>query len=119
VTKVYHIENNEIVLKVNLDSRLVKQSIQMPCLLCVDGDINTPRLPSYKTKLATDDRVVTLLTLNDFDDQDEKKYGSSGSPTQVERIFPPEKNTSKEMFDGDESAMADKLFSLLKNRKLI
>ena len=30
-----------------------------------------------------------MISLNDFEDKDEKKYGLNGSPTQVERIFPP------------------------------
>ena len=44
------IEDGKAFLTVALDDKLVKQSITLPCLISVDGDINSPRLPSYKVK---------------------------------------------------------------------
>ena len=42
-----------------------------------------------------------------------------GSPTQVERIFPPEKNTQHEIWEGDGTELGTKVTALLKQRKFI
>ena len=91
----------------------------MPCLISMEGDINTPRLPSYKVKKTVGDDVVKILTFDDFDDQNPDNYGLSGSATQVERIFPPEKNTEKQNVEGNASEQTEQLFDLLKIKKMI
>jgi electron transfer flavoprotein beta subunit len=93
--------------------------IQCPCLLTVEKEIYQPRLPSYKKKLATKDRKIRVLGLKDFADQNEKRYGLNGSPTQVERIFPPDVNTDKEIWTGAGGELADKLTAKLKELKFI
>jgi electron transfer flavoprotein beta subunit len=47
------------------------------------------------------------------------KYGLNGSPTQVKRIFPPEGNSDKEMWEGSGSELSDKLFNKLVEMKFI
>ena len=94
-------------------------SVKTPCLISVDGDINSPRLPSYKVKQSVTDEMVEFLSFEDFDDQNSDNYGLSGSVTQVERIFPPEKNTEKHTIEGDSTEQAKKLFGLICDRKLI
>ena len=42
-------------------------------------------------------------------DKNEKKYGLNGSPTQVERIFPPEVNNDRQMWTGNTNNLADKI----------
>ena len=88
-------------------------------LLCADGDINSPRLPSYKVKKTVGDELVRFLSFADFADQNEKHYGLAGSATQVERIFPPEKNTEKRSITGSAAEQAEGIFDLLVDRKLI
>ena len=67
----------------------------MPCLITMDKDVNTPRLPSYKREKELREEYLREFSLTDLEDQDESHYGLSGSPTQVERIFPPEKDVYK------------------------
>lgn len=64
--------------------------MKLPCLLTVEKDIYTPRLPSYRLKAATKDRKVEMITFAEFKDQDVTHYGLKGSATSAERIFPPE-----------------------------
>ena len=59
------------------------------------------------------------FTLPDLEDRDENHYGLSGSPTQVERIFPPEKREYREIFDGIPGELADKMYHVLKEAKFI
>jgi len=112
-------EDGKLQLTVSLDERIVSLSIALPCLISVDSDINTPRLPSYKIKKALTEEVVRFLTFEDFEDQDPAHYGLSGSATQVERIFPPEKVSEKQTVTGDAEAQASTLFALLEQRKML
>ena len=119
VLSVDSVEGDEIVVYAALDNKTVKQSVKMPCLISVDGDINTPRLPSYKVKKCLTDDKVKFLSFADFEDQDESHYGLLGSATQVERIFPPEKNTEKHNITGTADQQADAAFNLIKDLKMI
>ena len=106
-------------LRVNLDNKIVTLTAPLPCLISVDGDINTPRLPSYKIRKTLTDDSVRFLTFADFEDQDPDHYGLSGSATQVERIFPPEKLSSKYTIEGDAETQSQALYDLLLDKKLL
>ncbi len=119
VLSVDGIKDNKLFLTVGLDDKIVKLSINIPCLLSVEGDINTPRLPSYKIKKSIGDGAVRFLSLDDFDDKVAERYGLNGSATQVERIFPPEKNETKETVSGNAEEQAEKIFELLLAKKMV
>ncbi len=109
----------KLLLTASLDNQIVTLSAPLPCLISVDGDINTPRLPSYKIRKTLTDDAVSFLTFADFGDQDPDHYGLSGSATQVERIFPPEKLAQKHTIEGDADTQAQALFTLLQNKKML
>lgn len=111
--------NGKLQLTVSLDETIVSMEIGLPCLISMDADINTPRLPSYKVKKALSEDAVRILTFADLKDQNPDHYGLSGSATQVERIFPPEKVAEKQMVIGDSEAQAETLFALLGQRKML
>ena len=123
VSNVLSIEDcrdGKLFLTASLDDRIVTQSVRLPCLISVDGDINTPRLPSYKIRKAlAEDSAVKFLTFADFEDQNPDHYGLSGSATQVERIFPPEKLSSKHIIEGDADTQTQALFDLLLDKKML
>ncbi len=119
VLSVDKIADGKVYITAALDNNVVKQSVTLPCVLSVDGDINTPRLPSYKIKKGLKEEDVRFLTFADFDDQDADHYGLTGSATQVERIFPPEKNVEKQTIEGDSAAQATALYNLLAAKKMI
>ena len=103
----------QLKLRVNLDNKIVTLTAPLPCLISVDSDINTPRLPSYKIRKTLTDDSVRFLTFADFEDQNPDHYGLSGSATQVERIFPPEKLSQKYSVEGDADTQAQTLYQLL------
>ncbi|MBD5094529.1 MAG: electron transfer flavoprotein subunit beta/FixA family protein [Subdoligranulum sp.] len=119
VLSVEEIRDGKICLTALLDNQVIRQRIRMPCLISVDGDINSPRLPSYKLRQGVKDEQVKFVSFADFEDQDETHYGLNGSATQVERIFPPEKNTEKHTITGNAGEQADAIFALLQSRKLL
>jgi len=111
--------DGKLCVTASLDEKMMDLRVSLPCLISVDGDINTPRLPSYKIRKQLTDDIVSFLSFADFDDQDPEHYGLSGSATQVERIFPPEKTTEKQTIPGDADTQADALFALLCDRKML
>ena len=88
-----------------------------PCLVTVEQDIHMPRLPSLKVAREIGDRKVEIVTLDGFMDTDPNHYGLAGSPTQVERIFPPANDAQHEVWDGENAA--EKLHDLLKAWKFV
>lgn len=119
VLSVDGIADGKITVTASLDDNVITQSITLPCLISVDGDINSPRLPSYRIKQTVTDDMVRFISFADLADRDEKHYGLGGSATQVERIFAPEKNSDKHSITGDADAQSRAIFDLLYARKLI
>ena len=119
VLSVDDYRDGKLFVTASLDEKIVTMSIALPCLISVDGDINTPRLPSYKIRKTLTDDSVSFLTFADFGDQNPDHYGLSGSATQVERIFPPEKVAQKFNIDGDADTQAQALFDLLGRKKML
>ena len=112
-------EDGYLTVTQNLDDRIVTAAIPMPCLVCTDAEINTPRLPSYRRSKAVAPDAVKVLTFADMDDQDRNHYGLHGSATNVERIFPPEKNKDRRTLTGTAAELADGIGGILKQRKFI
>ena len=119
VLSIDEVADGKVYLTASLDNKVVKMSVKTPCLISVDGDINSPRLPSYKVKQSITDDMIEFLAFADFDDKNPDNYGLSGSATQVERIFPPEKNSEKYTIEGDAKKQSEELFGLICDRKLI
>lgn len=119
VLSVDGFRDGKLQLTANLDETVVSMEIALPCLISIDADINTPRLPSYKIQKTLSDDTVRFLGFEDFDDQNPEHYGLSGSATQVERIFPPEKVAERQTITGNAEAQADALLALLGARKML
>ena len=119
VLSIDNFQNGILYLTASLDEKIVNLSVPLPCLISMDGDINTPRLPSYKIRKTLTEDSVRFLTFADFDDQNPDHYGLSGSATQVERIFPPEKISQKHTLEGDADTQAQALYSLLGEMKML
>ena len=77
----------------------------VPCLLTVVKEINTPRVPSLKGKMAAKKAVIKVLDAATIG-ADTKKTGLNGSPTQVMKIFTPPQRTGGEKFSGEAQEQA-------------
>lgn len=119
VLSVEDVQEGKLLLTAALDNKVVTVSAPLPCLISMEGDINTPRLPSYKIRKTLTEDAVKFLTFADFGDQNPDHYGLTGSATQVERIFPPEKQTEKHVITGDAEAQSQGLYTLLLERKML
>jgi len=99
--------------------RHVIETVHMPfpCLVTVEQELFMPRLPSLKRGKKVRNKPVHILTLDDFMDKNPEHYGLSGSPTQVERIFPPQNDMQRETWTGNGGGA--RLFAALVNWKYI
>lgn len=119
VMEMMSVDDRGVTVRADLGTAVETARLSFPCLLSVDKDICQPRLPSFVRKDATKDRPVKRVSLDELDDRNENHYGLAGSPTQVQRIFPPESNSSHEMLKGDGEELAQGLYDILKTKKLL
>lgn len=119
VSGILSVEDGAITVEIETESSSVTSNIAYPCLISVDKDIFVPRLPSYLKKQASKDREIRIITLEDLDDKDKNTYGLSGSPTQVQSIFPPSGKGEREMWKETDEALSEKMHSKLKELKFI
>ncbi len=121
IQKVEAADEESVTVTMNMDDCLQTQKMLYPCLITIEKDAVTPRLPSYKRKkeVEKEEGIVTVFSSKSFDNIDFEKCGLKGSPTQVRRIFPPEKNTSRTMHSGEPSVLTEELFSILKTGKYV
>ena len=119
VLSVDDLKDGKLYVTASLGDIIQSLCVDLPCLISVEGDINTPRLPSYKIRKTLTEDSVRFLTFGDFDDQNADHYGLSGSATQVERIFPPEKLAQKHTIEGDSGAQSQALYALLLDKKML
>lgn len=100
-----------------LQDKVETAFLPFPCLITVEQDIHVPRLPSMKRRRETHAWEIPVKDLSHFLDQNEAHYGLAGSPTQVERIFPPKRDTEQELLkQGD---LAQDLYDRLKAWKVV
>ena len=120
VTKLMElVEGKKLDVEAEIPLHVVDVRMSLPCLLTVEKGIFEPRLPSFRRKLATADQKITCLTLDDLPDRAENHYGLNGSPTQVQKIFPPEVKTEKEVWTGSSDELSGKLYGFLNEKRFL
>ncbi|MDY6268462.1 MAG: electron transfer flavoprotein subunit beta/FixA family protein [Selenomonadaceae bacterium] len=117
VSAIGAVKAGGITVMMDMPEDIEEVKVSFPCLLTVQKDIMQPRLPSYKLKKATESRGIQMFTLQDMEDTDEHHYGLNGSPTQVQRIFPPTSDKVQQKLEGTNAEMADQLYRILKKKK--
>lgn len=119
VTEIVSVDGDSITIKREIPTAVETLKLIYPCLLSVEKDISIPRLPSYIKKKATADKEISHITFKDLEDKDQNHYGLNGSPTQVQRIFPPEVNDDREMWNGSSEELSENIGKKLKELKFI
>ncbi len=119
VRKIVAVAADGITVEMDMQNDVEVSRVSFPCLLAVDKDIYQPRLPSYIKKMATKEREIPILTLADLPDQDENHYGLHGSPTQVQRVFPPAAHDDQEYWEGSGEELAQRLYAKLAELKFV
>ena len=119
VKKIVEVKEHSIIVDMDMPHAVQTVEVNYPCLITVEKDINQPRLPSFKRKMATKNQAIPIYSFNDFIDQNENNYGINGSPTRVIRIFSPEANNDREMWKDNPGVLVDRLVNKLKELKYV
>jgi electron transfer flavoprotein beta subunit len=93
------IQAKKIIVRRKLESRHEIVEAPMPALLTVLREINKPRYPTVPMRLMSETAEVTIWD-NKVLQLDESSIGLKGSPTQVRRIFSPERTKGEIVGDG-------------------
>ena len=105
-------EDGTIIVERLLEDGYVRLKSKLPILLTVVKEINEPRLPSLKGKMAAKKAEIQIWNHENID-LDPQRIGLTGSPTQVMKIFTPPKPSGGKIFEGDvRQAVADLLGEL-------
>jgi electron transfer flavoprotein beta subunit len=105
-------EDGTIIVERLLEDGFVRLKSKLPILLTVVKEINEPRLPSLKGKMAAKKAEIRNWKSEDID-LDAQRIGLTGSPTQVMKIFTPPKPSGGKIFEGDvQQAVIDLLSEL-------
>lgn len=87
----------------------------LPCLLTVVKEINEPRIASLKGLMRSKSAKIHLFNGAQLDCE-EDRLGLKGSPTQVIKIFSPERRKGGEIFQGSAEESVEKLVEILKDQ---
>ncbi|RLE10360.1 electron transfer flavoprotein subunit beta [Candidatus Aerophobetes bacterium] len=120
ITYVRRIElsSSKIKAERSLEDSFEIVETNLPALLTVTKEINTPRYPSLRGLLKAKKEKITVWTSKDLA-LDKERIGLDGSPTQVVKIFTPESPKRGKILTGEIPEIADKLISEMKKRKII
>lgn len=119
VLKIDALEEGYITVTIDLDGIEQTQRMKLPCLLTLEKDMNTPRLPSYLRRKASRPEQIRICSAADFPEADQERLGGKGSPTRVERIFSPEVRETQPLLTGTADELAERLYDLLAQEKFV
>lgn len=90
----------------------------LPVLLTIVKELNVPRLPSLRGKMAAKKAVITRMSMKDLDAEDDN-VGLKGSPTKVKNIFAPQVKGDRRILEGKLEDQIDELIVVLKRLKCL
>jgi electron transfer flavoprotein alpha/beta subunit len=118
VRRIDDVKDSAIVVQRLMDDGFDVIESSLPVLLTVVRELNVPRLPSLKGKMAAKKAEIRKLTALDIG-ADEGSLGLKGSPTQVKNIFAPEAKKDRKMLSGTTDENIDMLVKELVARKCL
>jgi len=118
VRKIENVKEGSIKVQRMMDEGYDIVESSLPVLLTVVKELNQPRLPSLKGKMAAKKAEIKKFGAKDLG-VDENDTGLKGSPTQVKNIFAPEARGERKMLIGSAEEQVNQLAEELKNLKCL
>ncbi len=118
VRKIEDVTDEEIRVQRLMDDGYDVVSCPLPVLLTVVKELNVPRLPSLRGKMAAKKAVIARIDVTSLDADDEH-IGLKGSPTQVKNIFAPQAKTDRMILTGTVEEQVDALIEQLRRLKCV
>jgi electron transfer flavoprotein beta subunit len=114
IRKIEEIKEGRIVVERLFEDGYARLAVRLPVVLTVVKEINEPRLPSLKGKLASRKKEIQILKAAELE-ADPQRFGLMGSPTQVMKIFTPPKPAGGKKFTGEPAAAVSELLAEMKS----
>lgn len=114
VRKIEEISETRVAAERLLENGYEVIESPLPAVLTVVKEINEPRIPSLKGKLAAKKAQITHWTAADIGG-DPEQLGLNGSPTKVVKIFSPPPRQGGEIFKGEPEETVPQLVAKLKD----
>jgi len=108
IRKIVGVDPGKLVVQRLMDDGYDVIESALPVLLTVVKELNVPRMPSLKGKMAAKKAEIQKMTAADLQ-ADENDLGLKGSPTQVKNIFAPEAKKDRKILEGTPEEMVDTL----------
>lgn len=118
IRKIEDIKPDSIKVQRMMDEGYDIVESSLPVLLTVVKELNQPRLPSLKGKMAAKKAEIKKLGHKELE-IDEKDTGLKGSPTQVKNIFAPEARGERKILAGNIEEQVNQLAEELKQLKCL
>lgn len=118
VKKIVQISPDSLTVQRLMDDGYDVVQCQLPALLTVVKELNTPRLPSLKGKMAAKKAVIEPLDCQAIGTEP-SDVGLKGSPTQVKNIFAPPAKTQRKILQGSIEQQVQQLIEELKEVKCV
>ncbi len=114
VRKIETVDAQHIVAERLMEDGFEVIDSPLPCLLTVVKEINEPRLPSLKGKLAARKAAIIHWKADDLE-CDQTRIGLDGSPTKVVKIFTPPSRQGGLVFKGEPDQIVPQVVAKLKD----
>lgn len=118
VRKIEDVSESGIKVQRLMDEGYDVIESQFPVLLTVVKELNEPRLPSLKGKMAAKKAEIKKWGQADIM-AEENDIGLKGSPTQVKNIFTPEARSGRKTLEGTAEEQVDALIQELRGIKCL
>jgi len=99
IRKIVDVSAERLVVQRLMDDGFDLLESSLPVLLTVVKELNVPRMPSLKGKMAAKKAEIRKMSAADIE-ASENDLGLKGSPTQVKNIFAPEAKKDRKMLEG-------------------
>ena len=113
VAEIRSIDAEKMVAKRLIEEGYEVVEVKLPVVLTVVKEINEPRTPSLRGKMAAKKAEIPTWGASDVG-APEDRVGLLGSPTQVVKVMTPPRRTGGEKFEGEPVELAEKLHDVLK-----
>lgn len=101
-----------------LDDFFEVVEVKLPAVVTVVKQINEPRFPSMRNVLKAKRAAITQWGAADLA-ADPTQTGFDGSPTQVIKVWPPERRAGGQMLEGEPEEAAGKLAAIIRGMHLL
>ena len=118
IRKIEDIKDSSVKVHRLMDEGYDVVESSLPVLLTVVKELNEPRLPSLKGKMAAKKAEIKKWGYQDIM-ADENKLGLKGSPTQVKNIFTPDARSGRKMLEGTPEEQVNALINELRGIKCL